>query len=163
VRLALTGKAPKKPDGLKKAQIVRAKLAGYGVVGQHEMTVAGAKDAVDNQVHIVPRMSSRYINFQDTSAHEFGHMLGLPDEYPEGARKIGDKLRTHARLVAAFGQDYADQVGKVTPNSASIMHGGDQVRVQHYIHFWDTLILVSNLHATAPVTKFADADWKING
>lgn len=163
VRLALTGKAPSAKEGLRKARAVQAKLAGYGVQSPHVVTARGVTDPLDTQVHIAPRASSRYINFTDVSAHEFGHMIGLPDEYPEGARKIGDKLRTYDRLVKAFGQDYADMVGKVTPSTASIMHGGDQVRVQHYIHFWDTLILVSNLHATAPATKFADADWKING
>lgn len=40
------------------------------------------------------------------------------------------------------------------------MEGGNQVRMQHYIHFWDTLIALSNLHPTAPKTKFGDADWK---
>jgi hypothetical protein len=164
VRLALVGKDAKKASrGASKAAIAASFLRSAGVTSPHRVSSSGAVDAADQRVHITPSVSARYINFQDVSAHEFGHMIGLPDEYPEGARKIGDKLRTYDRLVKAFGQDYADQVGKVTPSTASIMHGGNQVRVQHYIHFWDTLILTSNLHGSAPTKKFGDADWKING
>lgn len=163
VRLALVGKDKKRSSvGLVRARAARDALLSAGIRSPHEVSARGAVDPGDQRVHINPRVSASYVNFSDVSAHEFGHMIGLPDEYPEGARKIGNNLRTHARLVAAFGQDYADQVGKVTPNTASIMHGGDQVRVQHYIHFWDTLILTSNLHATAPAKKFGDADWKFS-
>jgi hypothetical protein len=163
ITLKLTGKGFGTRDALKRAEVVKKALEQYGVGAPHKMVTATAASLLDRKVYIEPSVDPGFTNMQDVSAHEFGHMIGLPDEYPEDARVVGDKLRTYDRLLAAFGKDYAEQVGRVTDNTASIMHGGSQVRIQHYVHFWDTLIMTSNLNAKAPKTKFGDADWKVRG
>ena len=163
VKFKLTGKGFGSRDSLKRAEVVKKALQQFGVAAPHTLDTASAASLLDRKVYIEPAIDEGFVNMQDVSAHEFGHMIGLPDEYPEDARVVGDKLRTYDRILAAFGQEYADTVGKVTDSTASIMHGGSQVRVQHYVHFWDTLIMTSNLNAKAPKTKFGDPDWKIRG
>ena len=95
-------------------------------------------------------------NRQATAVHEFGHMLGLGDEYGGAAA-----TSTHYTLTLnAFGKQYADQVAKRGDTDyASIMEGGDDVRVQHYVTMWSALCDASAL-AAVPSTKFGQADWK---
>ena len=81
-----------------------------------------------------------------------------------GAVRLGDMLaRTHALTKAALGQAYADQVAKRGDTDyASIMEGGDDIRIQHYVTMWSTLVDAS-AKAAVPAPLFGQADWKFLG
>jgi len=122
---------------------------------------AGADKSPDwRKVEITNSIPAGWTNMQDTTAHEFGHMIGLGDEYAAA----GVPKSTHYDLVAkAFGKDYAEQVAKRgDADHASIMDGGDDVRIQHYVTFWSALV-ETTLKAAVPDPKFGYDDWKFVG
>ncbi len=116
--------------------------------------LAARLDAVPRTAAVDPAV----VNKLDTAGHEFGHMLGVGDEY--GTK--GDKT-SHWNLVKkAFGQQYADDVAlKDVPGGGSIMRGGQEVRIYHYVTFWQALC-ESTLKAALPDPKFGYDDWKFN-
>lgn len=124
--------------------------------------MAAAGVAWDKAEFDVATRSSRWRNRQNTQAHEFGHMLGLGDEYvgTGAAQAAGKATSHHALTVTAFGQKYADKTAKRVPDSASIMNGGRDLRPLHYVTFWDGLAQLTQT-AAAPNPKFGQADWKI--
>ena len=125
------------------------------------MGQAGASDGPEwRKVDITPSLNPGWENVQDVTAHEFGHMIGLGDEYAGG----GSPTATHYNLVKkAFGQEYADQVAKRGDTDyASIMEGGNDVRIQHYVTFWSGLA-ETTLKAPVPDPKFGYDDWKFIG
>ena len=150
-----------------RAQNVSAILTGAGA-GHHKIQPSGVgqagADATEQwrKVEITSDTPPGWQNMQDTTAHEFGHMIGLGDEY------LGDDptqtLATHHSLVAkAFGKDYADQVAKRGDTDyASVMEGGDDVRIQHYVTFWSALAEATQ-KAALPDPKFGYDDWKFIG
>lgn len=151
----------------KRAQNVAAILTGAGAT-QHKLINSGVgqagADASEQwrKVEVASAIPVGWQNMQDTTAHEFGHMIGLGDEY------LGDDptqtLATHHSLVAkAFGKDYADQVAKRGDTDyASVMEGGDDVRIQHYVTFWSALAEATQ-KAALPDPKFGYDDWKFIG
>lgn len=149
----------------KRAQAVVDILNGTGAT-QHNIKGTGlgdagaAKSADWRKVVITNATPAGWTNMQDTTAHEFGHMLGLGDEYAA----TGVPKATHYDLVAkAFGKDYADQVAKRgDADHASIMDGGNDVRIQHYVTFWSALA-ETTLLAPLPDPKFGYDDWKFVG
>ncbi|HEX9989653.1 MAG TPA: OmpA family protein [Chloroflexia bacterium] len=121
---------------------------------------AGAtKDAKKRKVEITAKVPAGWQNMQDATAHEFGHMVGLGDEYSGGSKA------THYDLVSkAFGKKYADQVAKRGDTDyASIMESGNDVRIQHYVTFWEALCETTLHKATVPNPKFGYKDWKFIG
>jgi outer membrane protein OmpA-like peptidoglycan-associated protein len=150
-----------------RAQNVANILTGAGAA-HHKIQPSGTgqtgADASEQwrKVEIVSDTPPGWQNMQDTTAHEFGHMIGLGDEY------MGDDptqtLATHHALVAkAFGKDYADQVAKRGDTDyASVMEGGDDVRIQHYVTFWSALAEATQ-KAALPDPKFGYDDWKFIG
>jgi hypothetical protein len=72
---------------------------------------------------------------QVRTAHEFGHMLGQDDQYPEGARKAGDT------------NDSGSKVSSVPADETRIMDGGEVVLPEHLTTVCDALNA-----ATKPVT-----------
>lgn len=81
---------------------------------------------------------------QVVAAHEFGHMIGLQDEYafPAGGfggsgtgGTIGDPV-AHDAMAKAMGSEVR---GAVTENTDSIMSLGNTVRPQHYATFHHAL------------------------
>jgi hypothetical protein len=105
-------------------------------------------------------LPSGWQNQQATVPHEFGHMIGLGDEYAGGT-----PLATHHPLVdKAFGNQYADQVAKRgDTDHASIMDGGNDVRIQHYVTFWSALCDTTLNKAKVPNPRFGYKDWKFIG
>lgn len=94
---------------------------------------------------------------QNTAAHEFGHMIGLGDEYssPRGGFAPGagtpvdiGRPATHNAMAQAMGGGVQGAVGENTDN---IMSVGNTVRPQHYATFH---------HALEQVTG---EDWEYGG
>jgi hypothetical protein len=94
---------------------------------------------------------------QNTAAHEFGHMIGLGDEYssPRGGFYPGagtpvniGSPATHNAMAQAMGGGVQGAVGE---NTDSIMSVGNTVRPQHYATFH---------HALEEVTG---EDWEYGG
>lgn len=146
-----------------RAKVVIDHLGG---LGPHEtkasgVVEAGISGADSHKVALSPAYKDPNftVNY-DIAAHEFGHMLGLPDEYANDTQAVGAQLGTHDLMKRAFGDKYADAFGKVTADSASVMHSGDDLQIHHYLYFWDALINLSQ-KASAPTPKFGDADWKL--
>lgn len=151
-----------------RAAAVRTELRNAGLVG-HRVVVVGrgatgsvAGDATWQKTVMTSALPPGWQNEQATAVHEFGHMLGLGDEY--GGAPGGPANATHHALTAAaFGNAYADQVAKRgDTDSASIMEGGDDVRAQHYVTMWSALCDAS-AKAAVPTPVFGQADWKFVG
>ena len=103
---------------------------------------------------------------QNVAAHEFGHMIGLGDEYVDptpdipGARAkfFGDKP-THYNVVKDLeGQDAADET-KIQ-DSANIMSKGNEVKRGHYVVFVAALDVMTRPEIEAATGK-ADAKWNV--
>jgi outer membrane protein OmpA-like peptidoglycan-associated protein len=143
------------------AAILQGAGAGHHKIGATAVGFAGAdKSEQWRKVVISSDVPAGWQNIQDVTAHEFGHMLGLGDEY----FMKGMPEATHYELVEkAFGSDYAEQVAKRGDTfSASIMERGDDVRVQHYVTIWSALC-ETTMKAPLPDPKFGYDDWKLIG
>ena len=150
-----------------RAAAVRAALVAGGATNHKLLMVnrgqtgAPAGDPTWQKVVITSRLPAGWENKQAVAVHEFGHMIGLGDEY--GGSPANPLATHHGLTKAALGQQYADQVAKRGDTDyASIMEGGDDVRIQHYVTFWSALCDASAT-ATVPATKFGQADWKFVG
>jgi len=144
-----------------RASNVESALAG---ASQHDISSSGKGSAASGKgdewrkVEIASSIPAGWQNMQDTTAHEFGHMIGLGDEY---AATGAGPTATHYDLVKkAFGAAYADQVAKRGDTDyASIMEGGNDVRIQHYVTIWAGLVDATKA-AALPDPKFGFDDWK---
>jgi outer membrane protein OmpA-like peptidoglycan-associated protein len=153
------------PLSQQRADNVAAALKSGGT-GAHNITVSAVGDAgaakTDDwrKVEIASDIPAGWQNLQDVTAHEFGHMIGLDDEYAAGRGPLAE----HHDLVAkAFGKEYADQVAKAGDTDyASVMEGGNDVRIQHYVTFWEGLVKATET-AAVPDPKFTYDDWKFIG
>lgn len=166
-----TGKAgPNLLLSEQRAKAVESLLKKNGLTN-HNLKVksvgsAGAtKGAKWRKVEITANVPAGWQNMQDVTAHEFGHMLGLGDEYKSPIPGKGTKKATHYNLVLkAFGKEYAQQVAKRGDTDyASIMESGNDVRIQHYVTFWEALAETTLHKAAVPTPKFGYNDWKFIG
>lgn len=91
-----------------------------------------------------------YVARQSTVAHEFGHMFGLSDEYPDltKQRHVGAKTG-HSEKVKDMLPGYKPIVAKHTDDVMSV---GETVRPHHYIGF---------LSALAQLTTTAPTEWGV--
>ncbi|MCC6994375.1 MAG: OmpA family protein [Deltaproteobacteria bacterium] len=156
-----TGTAGRKRSlSQRRAQSVVSYLRGQGV-SQHPASAVGMGDTGALEARLTPTVDKNFRNDFSTIPHEFGHLLGLDDEYGPGAGAVNSG---HSALVKdALGQDYADQVSKQDDDpTANIMHYGNQVRIHDYVTLWAAL---GDAAATAavPAPPFTRADWKLNG
>lgn len=145
-----------------RATAVRDALTARGIAAPHQIVIQGGGGA-GTKATITPSLEQNFTNMQDVSAHEFGHMLGLDDEYATDATPAGAPIETHGSVVSAFGQEFADHTQLAGIDSASVMDGGDDVRVYHYITLWDVLHQVTTKQASLPAVRFDDADWRFIG
>ena len=76
-------------------------------------------------------------NNQETVLHEFGHMFGLGDEYPNAGagRPVGTQV-AHSALAQAL---IPGQQPIVATDSDNIMSAGQTIRPQHYVTFLEVL------------------------
>jgi len=71
------------------------------------------------------------------AGHEFGHALGLPDEYHNYASgNLADKQRAFERLARQAGVAPPDPWGRRT---SSVMSVGMDVLPRHYLTLWEAL------------------------
>ena len=76
-------------------------------------------------------------NSQETVLHEFGHMFGLGDEYPNaGAGRSAGTPVAHSALAQAL---IPGQQAIVATDSDNIMSGGETIRPHHYVTFLEVL------------------------
>ncbi len=144
----------------KRAEAVKAAL-GTSANANHDIIIVakGEEGAgpgpewrrVDVDIQNLP---ASWKNDYDVAGHEFGHMIGLHDEY----QKPGGGQNDHFKLVEeAFGTKVAEATCSRKPgeDSSSIMDGGLDVRPMHYVTFWEALGAL-----TAPTLN--RSDWKIS-
>ncbi len=92
-------------------------------------------------------------------AHEYGHMIGLPDEYNAGGeiKKDGD-LRSNAYAIHCSATNKlalsAGQQWEWNKRTMSLMSIGNELRARHLITIWEAVTV-----ATANFTK--PQDWTI--
>lgn len=144
----------------KRAKAVADSLTAAGVAGAHK-AVPKVAVGLGRYVALNPVVDPAYTNVQDVQAHEFGHMLGLDDEYEVGGNN-GKGIETYGLVKEALGEKYANLTAKAGIDSASVMDGGSNVRVQHYITIWQVLGRVTTAKAASPASRFGSADWKFN-
>lgn len=163
VTLTIQGHGSSTALGKKRGDAVKAALTARGVAAPHALIVAPGAKGAKARATIKASLPDSFKNTQDVSAHEFGHMIGLDDEYATGATPSGAPIETYGRTKAAFGEDVADQTQLAGIDSASIMDGGDDVRIYHYVTLWDVLNQVTTQKAVLPTPVFGEADWKFIG
>ncbi|HXO76519.1 MAG TPA: hypothetical protein VN824_14800, partial [Puia sp.] len=103
---------------------------------------------------------------QNVAAHEFGHMIGLGDEYVDekpdvpGARAkfFGDKPTHYDPVKDLVGQDAADEL-KIQ-NTDNIMSRGNTVQRGHYVFFVAALDAMTRPEIQAATGK-PDAKWNV--
>lgn len=135
---------------------------------QHRINVvakgdtAGVAAPAGDKVEIASVLDPSYVNVQPVLPHEFGHMLGLGDEYANAAHPVGANATHYGLAKDALGQDMADSFAKITVDAEGIMQGGKDVRPVHYVTLWAAL---GDAAATAavPAPAFTRADWKFVG
>lgn len=155
--------ADKKGLSSRRAKAVQAYLRSQGMP-QHPVSARGLGDKGASEAKVTAVVDPKFkSNPFDVLPHEFGHMLGLGDEYPYA---VGDKKAPsdhHALVQEHFGKDYADQVAQQADDpSANIMFYGNDVRVQDYVTFWSALGDATS-SAAVPAPPFTRTDWKIRG
>ncbi|MEM7659103.1 MAG: OmpA family protein [Bacteroidota bacterium] len=111
------------------------------------------------KVAVEAKVPPGFTNMQDVTPHEFGHMLGLDDEYVYS--KAGSRIDHYGLVRKAFGRRFAELVGKQDDtDSASIMQGGNEVRIHHYVTIWDALVQTTLKKATMVRPRLGYRDWK---
>lgn len=181
--IVVVGRANKsgpEPDNLKissvRATNTMDKLKALGVTnhglkargdGSAGATADGSWRKVDFEISTDPAFS----NVQDTTLHEFGHMIGLDDEYQAGrAIQLKHQRQFMRKMLGneAYGKKqkdkYADEITTVDAlQSASVMYSGDEVRAGHYVTMWQSLYNAAQKAPDQPSPKFSFKDWKVIG
>jgi outer membrane protein OmpA-like peptidoglycan-associated protein len=102
--------------------------------------IGAPDDAANRKVDIVPSTTfeATYAsNRFSAGEHEFGHAIGLPDEYKNiTTGKLGDKQTAFINLAQAAGVASPSQWGDMT---SSLMSSGIDVLPRHYLTFWEAL------------------------
>jgi outer membrane protein OmpA-like peptidoglycan-associated protein len=102
--------------------------------------VGAPNDAANRKVEIVPDASfetSYTGNRFSPAAHEFGHAIGLPDEYRNNTTgNLGTKQQAFVTLAQQAGVSPPDRWGDRT---SSVMSTGEDVLPRHYLTVWEAL------------------------
>lgn len=175
-------KTGKEPENIKfsnmRAQAVMNKLKAFGV-NNHTLTASGVgstgatPDGSWRKVDFAISVDKSFSNVQDVDMHEFGHMLGLDDEYDRGDARTHTtqhKMKVLQKMLGSKGygkgkaDKYADEIAKIyKEGSAGVMHAGDEVRVYNYVTFWQALTDTATKAGNQPTPAFTWEDWKVTG
>ena len=127
-----------------RARVVSNELVSGGVKSQPTVRGEGESGATeDPEWRRVEIVIGDFRANQTTILHEFGHVLGLGDEYPTGdggSRDVGTEV-AHSDLAENLGLA-ADPV--VAHHSDSIMSNGEVVEPYHYATFLEVLGTMTN-------------------
>ena len=122
------------------ADVLRAAGVPQPLVASPRGPVGAPNDAANRKVEVAPSTafeSSYAGNRYSVAEHEFGHAIGLPDEYVNrSAGDLGAKQRAFVTLAQAAGVAPPDQWGDTT---ASQMSAGVDVLPRHYLTLWEAL------------------------
>jgi outer membrane protein OmpA-like peptidoglycan-associated protein len=147
---------------------IRAKNPGaHGLAVVAKGDTAGLAAPAGDKVDIASVVAPGHQNTFPVLAHEFGHMLGVDDEYPNARGGVGTATTHDASVRTAFGgtlgTNMGDTFGKVVANSEGIMSAaGADVRPTHYVTLWEGLAAAAAT-AAVPAPAFGQADWKFVG
>jgi len=144
---------------LQRAEAVATELRNAGVpqplVVSGRGPVGSPNEAANRKVEVAPSTSfetTYATNRYSVAEHEFGHALGLPDEYinrTSGA--LGAKQTAFVNLAQQAGVAPPDRWGDKT---SSQMSSGVDVLPRHYLTVWEALA-----HMTSPdITR---NEWSI--
>ncbi|MCC4113729.1 DUF4157 domain-containing protein [Aromatoleum toluclasticum] len=75
--------------------------------------------------------------------HEWGHALGLGDEYTSAGTNIGDPTAHDAMVKAMTDASGGHLPGSIREHNGGIMSGGNEIRPQHYAPFHNALTTVT--------------------
>lgn len=75
--------------------------------------------------------------------HEWGHALGLGDEYTTTGTNIGDPVAHDAMVKAMTNASGGHLPGAIREHNGGIMSGGNEIRPQHYAPFHNALTTVT--------------------
>ena len=96
--------------------------------------------------------------------HEFGHIFGLRDEYPEGKRQNGDPVVQAPYLESVYGDKYKDTISTRVSPGESIMSGGEKFEPHHYSTFLEALVRITETAGygnNVPPDKDAASHWNV--
>lgn len=127
-----------------RAEAVANELRSAGVSQPLVITPHGpvgtAGDVSNRKVEVAPSTSFETTyssNRYSVAEHEFGHTLGLPDEYVNYTTgDLGTKQTAFVNLARAAGVEPPDRWGDTT---ASQMSAGVDVLPRHYLTIWEAL------------------------
>ncbi|WP_308367691.1 MULTISPECIES: OmpA family protein [unclassified Microbulbifer] len=127
-----------------RANAVRDLLQSEGVpqpaIPDGKGAVGAPNDPASRKVELTPDSSfetSYSGNVYAVAGHEFGHTLGLPDEYRNRTSgNLGQKQTDFTNLAHAAGVEPPDRWGDRT---SSIMASGVDVLPRHYLTLWEAL------------------------
>ncbi|TLD45783.1 MAG: hypothetical protein FAZ92_01940 [Accumulibacter sp.] len=143
----------------RRAAAVRSFLAGLGVpqpigvLGHGAVGSAGDAGNRRADISVDHSFETTYAaNRYSVGEHEFGHMLGLPDEYQNNTSgTLGTQQTLYSGLVTAAGVPGPAVWGVRT---SSQMSNGIDVLPRHYVTLWEALGRM-----TAP--DIAQSEWRI--
>ncbi len=127
-----------------RAEAVAGILSGAGVpqplIIDPLGPVGAANDAANRKVDLIPDsgFEATYTgNRFSPGAHEFGHAIGLPDEYTNRTTgQLGTKQQAFVTLAQQAGVSPPDRWGDRT---SSVMSTGMDVLPRHYLTVWEAL------------------------
>lgn len=124
-------------------------VLGHGPVGAAGAAANRKADITVDHAFETTYRSNRY----SVGEHEFGHMLGLPDEYQNNTTgTLGAQQTLYSGLVTAAGAQGPAVWGVDT---ASQMSAGVDVLPRHYVTLWEALGRM-----TSP--DISQAEWKLS-
>jgi len=80
---------------------------------------------------------------QQGAMHEFGHMIGLDDEYADGTPGVKHN-RLYADALGIIGYIPYPLISEGTTND--IMSAGDTINKQHYVTFLEALKVITGMN-----------------
>lgn len=138
-----------------RAEAVALVLASTGVL--QPLRSKGFNDFSGRRVDIVVNNTPNTTNMRRVSDHEFGHMLGLPDEYEaHGDERESDahkKAETQFEQLVSSSGVSKPAMGKDT---SSLMSVGVDVLPAHYVTIKEVLGKMTSKY-------ISDSEWQISG